>query len=114
MPKKSLCVSALMKVVHCLILNTNTSKLRFGRVDYQARSSGVSSFKHLLARLPPRVHSVFYRDQIGNISSSHLRTDYRRVTFLLAIEHLYQEIFPFYLCFSSLVPSLWNLSLYLS
>ncbi|XP_061999986.1 dolichyl-diphosphooligosaccharide--protein glycosyltransferase subunit 1B [Rosa rugosa] len=50
----------------------------FSRVDYQGRSSGVSSFKHLLARLPPRVHSVFYRDQIGNISSSHLRTDYRR------------------------------------
>lgn len=58
-----------------LVLDT---KVFFSRVDYQARSSGVSSFKHLLARLPPRVHSVFYRDQIGNISSSHLRTDYRR------------------------------------
>ncbi|XWS56433.1 hypothetical protein CRYUN_Cryun09bG0085100 [Craigia yunnanensis] len=36
---------------------------------------GVSSFRHLLARLPPRVHSVYYRDEIGNISSSHLRAD---------------------------------------
>ncbi|KAI3875378.1 hypothetical protein MKW98_000055 [Papaver atlanticum] len=36
--------------------------------------SGVSSFKQLIARLPPRVHSVYYRDGIGNISTSHLRT----------------------------------------
>ncbi|KAJ0963765.1 hypothetical protein J5N97_028887 [Dioscorea zingiberensis] len=49
----------------------------FSRVEYQARPSisGPSSFKHLLARLPPRVHSVYYRDEIGNISSSHLRSD---------------------------------------
>ncbi|KAG6669846.1 hypothetical protein CIPAW_01G271900 [Carya illinoinensis] len=49
----------------------------FSRVEYQSRPSisGVSSFKNLLARLPPRVHSVYYRDEIGNISSSHLRTD---------------------------------------
>ncbi|GAB4854953.1 Dolichyl-diphosphooligosaccharide--protein glycosyltransferase subunit 1B, variant 2 [Ancistrocladus abbreviatus] len=52
----------------------------FSRVEYQSRPSisGVSSFKHLLARLPPRVHSVYYRDEIGNISSSHLRTDSRK------------------------------------
>ncbi|PQQ08722.1 dolichyl-diphosphooligosaccharide--protein glycosyltransferase subunit 1B [Prunus yedoensis var. nudiflora] len=50
----------------------------FSRVEYQSRpsSGGISSFKHLLARLPPRVHSVIYRDEIGNISSSHLRMDY--------------------------------------
>ncbi|CAB4270532.1 unnamed protein product [Prunus armeniaca] len=50
----------------------------FSRVEYQSRpsSGGISSFKYLLARLPPRVHSVFYRDEIGNISSSHLRIDY--------------------------------------
>lgn len=50
----------------------------FSRVEYQTRSgaSGVASFKHLLAKLPPRVHSVYYRDEIGNISSSHLRTDF--------------------------------------
>ncbi|CAN1258095.1 Dolichyl-diphosphooligosaccharide--protein glycosyltransferase subunit 1B [Linum perenne] len=52
----------------------------FSRVDYQSRAStsGVSSFKNFLARLPPRVHSVYYRDQIGNISSSRLRTDSRK------------------------------------
>ncbi|KAL5990623.1 Dolichyl-diphosphooligosaccharide--protein glycosyltransferase subunit 1B [Asimina triloba] len=49
----------------------------FSRVEYQSRPSisGTSSFKHLLAKLPPRVHSVYYRDEIGNISSSHLRTN---------------------------------------
>ncbi|XP_044968742.1 dolichyl-diphosphooligosaccharide--protein glycosyltransferase subunit 1B [Hordeum vulgare subsp. vulgare] len=49
----------------------------FSRLEYQARQSisGASSFKNLLARLPPRVHSVYYRDEIGNISSSHLRSD---------------------------------------
>ncbi|XP_058094497.1 dolichyl-diphosphooligosaccharide--protein glycosyltransferase subunit 1B isoform X1 [Magnolia sinica] len=49
----------------------------FSRVEYQSRPSvsGVSSFKNLLARLPPRVHSVYYRDEIGNISTSHLRAD---------------------------------------
>ncbi|XP_062227289.1 dolichyl-diphosphooligosaccharide--protein glycosyltransferase subunit 1B [Phragmites australis] len=49
----------------------------FSRLEYQSRPSisGASSFKNLLARLPPRVYSVYYRDEIGNISSSHLRTD---------------------------------------
>ncbi|KAK8643358.1 hypothetical protein V6N13_012660 [Hibiscus sabdariffa] len=52
----------------------------FSRVDYQSRPNmnGVSSLRYLLARLPPRVHSVYYRDEIGNISSSHLRTDSRK------------------------------------
>lgn len=51
------------------------------RLEYQSRPSisGTSSFKNLLARLPPRVHSVYYRDEIGNISSSHLRTDSQKV-----------------------------------
>lgn len=49
----------------------------FSRLEYQARPhiNGAASFKHLVARLPPRVHSVYYRDEIGNVSSSHLRTD---------------------------------------
>ncbi|KAF2295749.1 hypothetical protein GH714_033818 [Hevea brasiliensis] len=34
--------------------------------------------KGVFSRLPPRVHSVYYRDEIGNISSSHLRTDYQK------------------------------------
>ncbi|KAF9594713.1 hypothetical protein IFM89_034696 [Coptis chinensis] len=47
----------------------------FSRVEYQSRPSirGISSFKHLLVQLPPRVHFVYYRDGIGNISTSRLR-----------------------------------------
>ncbi|XP_078427914.1 ribophorin I [Wolffia australiana] len=49
----------------------------FSRLEYQSRGpvSGGSSFRHLLVSLPPKVHSVYYRDAIGNISSSHLRGD---------------------------------------
>lgn len=65
------------------------------RLEYQSRPSisGASSFKNLLARLPPRVHSVYYRDEIGNISSSHLRTD----------SHKVQDIFPQALDFNELL-----------
>ncbi|KAJ4808015.1 Dolichyl-diphosphooligosaccharide--protein glycosyltransferase subunit 1 [Rhynchospora pubera] len=49
----------------------------FSRIDYQANPSmsGASSFRTLVARLPPMSHSVYYRDEIGNISTSHLRGD---------------------------------------
>ncbi|CAM6112002.1 unnamed protein product [Calypogeia fissa] len=52
----------------------------FSRFDYQSKPGaiGVSSFRHLTATLPPRVHSVYYRDEIGNISTSHLRMDLRK------------------------------------
>jgi len=52
----------------------------FSRFDYQSRpaQSGAASFRHLLARLPPRAHSVYYRDEIGNISTSHLRSDFKK------------------------------------
>lgn len=77
-------VNAHKKLLWVFVFNINLPRLPFGRVEYQSRpsSGGISSFKHLLARLPPRVHSVFYRDEIGNISSSHLRIDYLKVTFL--------------------------------
>ncbi|THU69334.1 hypothetical protein C4D60_Mb08t13340 [Musa balbisiana] len=52
----------------------------FSRLDYQARSSvrGASSFNHLIFRLPPRAHSIYYRDEIGNISTSHFWGDSRK------------------------------------
>ncbi|XP_075499082.1 dolichyl-diphosphooligosaccharide--protein glycosyltransferase subunit 1B [Primulina tabacum] len=57
----------------------------FSRVEYQSRPtvSGVSSFKHLVAELPPRVHSVYYRDEIGNISSSRLRMNSKKSELLI-------------------------------
>ncbi|CAI5999122.1 unnamed protein product [Closterium sp. NIES-64] len=47
----------------------------FSRLDYQHRpmAIGVSSLRGLMAVLPERAHTVYYRDEIGNISSSHLR-----------------------------------------
>eukprot|EP00262_Sarcandra_glabra_P010035 TRINITY_DN24899_c0_g1_i1.p1 TRINITY_DN24899_c0_g1~~TRINITY_DN24899_c0_g1_i1.p1 ORF type:complete len:612 (+),score=112.75 TRINITY_DN24899_c0_g1_i1:146-1981(+) len=53
----------------------------FSRFDYQARSNirgGASSFRRLIARLPPRAHSVYYRDEIGNVSTSRLWGDSRK------------------------------------
>ncbi|XP_071706872.1 dolichyl-diphosphooligosaccharide--protein glycosyltransferase subunit 1B [Rutidosis leptorrhynchoides] len=65
---------------YTLVHNGAKHKGGFSRVEYQSRPSisGVSSFKHLVAKLPPRVHSVYYRDNIGNISTSHLRTSYSK------------------------------------
>nr|GEX24875.1 dolichyl-diphosphooligosaccharide--protein glycosyltransferase subunit 1B [Tanacetum cinerariifolium] len=65
---------------YTLVHNGARHKGGFSRVEYQSRPaiSGVSSFKHLVAKLPPRVHSVYYRDSIGNISTSHLRTSYSK------------------------------------
>ncbi|KAL6645411.1 hypothetical protein ACP70R_017019 [Stipagrostis hirtigluma subsp. patula] len=55
-------------------------KGEFSRIDYQSRPyiRGVSSFKHLIARLPPRAQSIYYRDEIGNISTSHLWSDSKK------------------------------------
>ncbi|KAI9073695.1 hypothetical protein K1719_044359 [Acacia pycnantha] len=57
------------------------SKGEFSRLDYQARPyvRGASAFRRLVARLPPRAHSVYYRDEIGNISTSSLWGDSRKM-----------------------------------
>jgi oligosaccharyltransferase complex subunit alpha (ribophorin I) len=48
----------------------------FARVDYQApsRQEG-NSFRYLTGALPLGARDVFYRDIIGNISTSHVRQD---------------------------------------
>ncbi len=47
----------------------------FSRFDYQMRRSAPSpSFRSLVAQLPAQAHSIYYRDQIGNISTSDIRT----------------------------------------
>eukprot|EP00270_Netrium_digitus_P003672 TRINITY_DN1433_c0_g1_i1.p1 TRINITY_DN1433_c0_g1~~TRINITY_DN1433_c0_g1_i1.p1 ORF type:complete len:617 (+),score=210.95 TRINITY_DN1433_c0_g1_i1:73-1923(+) len=57
-----------------IVHNGAKHKGPFSRFEYQSRPmvSGVSSLRGLIAELPPRVHSVFFRDEIGNISSTHL------------------------------------------
>lgn len=51
------------------------------RLDYQARPHvrGSSAFKNLVAKLPPRAHSIYYRDEIGNISTSTIWGDSAKV-----------------------------------
>ncbi|RDY02162.1 Dolichyl-diphosphooligosaccharide--protein glycosyltransferase subunit 1A [Mucuna pruriens] len=57
------------------------SKGEFSRLDYQTRPylRGASAFRRLVAKLPPRAHSVYYRDEIGNISTSSLWGDSKKV-----------------------------------
>lgn len=55
-------------------------KGEFSRLDYQVnpRARGAAAFSRLTCKLPPRAHSVYYRDEIGNISTSNLWSDSKR------------------------------------
>ncbi|KAM4588308.1 dolichyl-diphosphooligosaccharide--protein glycosyltransferase subunit 1 [Odontesthes bonariensis] len=51
-----------------------TLKGPFSRYDYQRQSdSGISSVKSFKTILPASAQDVYYRDEIGNISTSHLQ-----------------------------------------
>ncbi|XP_009372615.2 dolichyl-diphosphooligosaccharide--protein glycosyltransferase subunit 1A [Pyrus x bretschneideri] len=56
------------------------SKGEFSRLDYQVRPHvrGQSAIRRLVAKLPPRAHSVYYRDEIGNVSTSNLWSDSKK------------------------------------
>lgn len=46
----------------------------FSRFDYQMKRGGASpSFRNLVATLPAQATNIYYRDQIGNISTSDVR-----------------------------------------
>ncbi|CAH1784946.1 unnamed protein product [Owenia fusiformis] len=47
----------------------------FSRYDYQRSNDGVSSVKSFKTVLPASAKDVYYRDEIGNISTSNLRED---------------------------------------
>jgi oligosaccharyltransferase complex subunit alpha (ribophorin I) len=48
----------------------------FSRFDYQMRRSAPSpSFRGLIAKLPNQANNIYYRDQIGNISTSDIRVN---------------------------------------
>ncbi|KAL1820701.1 hypothetical protein ACET3Z_015570 [Daucus carota] len=59
----------------------------FSRLDYQARDRGAAAFRSLVAKLPARAHSIYYRDAIGNISTSNIYGDNTQT--LLQIEPRY-------------------------
>jgi oligosaccharyltransferase complex subunit alpha (ribophorin I) len=45
----------------------------FSRYEYQRNQGGASSVKSIKSVLPAAAKDVYYRDEIGNISTSHLR-----------------------------------------
>lgn len=45
----------------------------FSRYEFQRESSGVSSVKNFKTLLPAAARDVYYRDDIGNISTSHMK-----------------------------------------
>jgi oligosaccharyltransferase complex subunit alpha (ribophorin I) len=59
--------------------------LKSCRLDFQARPHlrGASAFRNLVAKLPPRAHSIYYRDEIGNISTSNVWGDPKKVDILI-------------------------------
>lgn len=46
----------------------------FSRFDYMRKQGGSASVKSIKTLLPPTAADVYYRDEIGNISTSNLRT----------------------------------------
>ncbi|KAF1893894.1 hypothetical protein Lal_00002437 [Lupinus albus] len=65
---------------YTLVHGGEQSKGEFSRLDYQARPNvrGASAFRRLVAKLPPRAHSVYCRDENGNISTSSLWSDSKK------------------------------------
>ncbi|KAL8135825.1 hypothetical protein AgCh_010438 [Apium graveolens] len=59
----------------------------FSRLDFQARGKGSAALRSLVAKLPVRAHSIYYRDAIGNISTSNIYGDMSKT--LLEIEPRY-------------------------
>ncbi len=51
----------------------------FSRYDYQRHQNGISSVKGWRMILPASARDVYYRDEIGNISTSHLRENIENV-----------------------------------
>lgn len=58
------------------------------RLDYQARPHvrGAYALRNLVAKLPARAHSIYYRDEIGNISTSNVWSDSAKVGFVSLLE----------------------------
>ncbi|ESO84348.1 hypothetical protein LOTGIDRAFT_196756 [Lottia gigantea] len=50
-----------------------TLKGPFSRFDYQRNNDGVSSIKSFRTQFPAAARDVYYRDEIGNVSTSNLR-----------------------------------------
>ncbi|RUS86217.1 hypothetical protein EGW08_006012 [Elysia chlorotica] len=59
---------------HIDMTHTGASlKGSFSRFDYQRQQDGMASIKTFKTSLPASARDVYYRDEIGNISTSHMR-----------------------------------------
>ncbi|KAK3762792.1 hypothetical protein RRG08_040489 [Elysia crispata] len=59
---------------HIDMTHTGASlKGSFSRFDYQRQQDGLASIKTFKTSLPASARDVYYRDEIGNISTSHMR-----------------------------------------
>jgi len=65
----NLAVEEVVDVVH----KGANLKGSFSRYEFQRESSGVSSVKNFKTLLPAAAKDVYYRDDIGNISTSHMK-----------------------------------------
>lgn len=84
-----------------LVIRSLTISMYFEyfRLDYQAMPHvrGASAFRNLVAKLPPRAHSIYYRDEIGNISTSNIYGDSTKVRFFLLCKEYYRGFITFFL-----------------
>ena len=70
------CSSLSWLVLFLLVGAGAVLKGPFSRYDYQrSPNSGLSSVKSYTTVLPASATDVYYRDEIGNISTSHLRSE---------------------------------------
>jgi len=54
----------------------------FSRYEYQRNPNAKgSSFRQIVAVLPPHATDLYYRDQIGNVSTSHVRETEKQIEF---------------------------------
>ena len=55
----------------------------FGRIDYDGINGGKNALKSIRAKLPMRSWGLWYRDEIGNVSTSNARREMNDVDLLL-------------------------------
>lgn len=93
-----------------LVIRSLTISMYFEyfRLDYQAMPHvrGASAFRNLVAKLPPRAHSIYYRDEIGNISTSNIYGDSTKVRFFLLCKEYYRGFITFFFYLSFLFTSI--------
>lgn len=74
--------SGVISIEEVIDIHHDGAKLRgaFSRYEFQREpTNGISSIKTFRTKLPPSAYDVYYRDEIGNISTSNLRNGLKNV-----------------------------------